>query len=163
MKKGLILCMLSTFILSLMVFMSACQLIPTTEPSPAPGPAEPTPTPEPGEPSSITEPGNGMVPEKVPIVEEMELIKEWEGTGKETTEPFTIESAPWVISWENNPPDGGSFGMLTIVVLDADGKPLEMTVMSTEKEADVTYIYETGTFHLSMDTLNTTWKVQVLK
>ena len=161
MKKGLIFCMLGTLILSLMAFMAACQLPPSSTPTPEPG--EPAPTPGPGEPAATPDSGDSPVWEKVPTVEEMELIKEWEGAGNEISEPFAIDSPPWAISWENNPPEAGSFGMLTIVVLDADDKPLEMTVMSTEKEADVTYIYETGTFHLRIDTLNTTWKVKVLK
>ncbi|MDO9579703.1 MAG: hypothetical protein Q7J06_03920 [Bacteroidales bacterium] len=90
---------------------------------------------------------------------EPQLIKEWRGTGIKTTEPFTINSKPWVISWANNPTliDGQSMGILQIMVYNTKNPdiPTALAANSMEKGSDTSYIYETGTFYLTINAANT--------
>ena len=136
------------------LLMSACGA-PTAEapaPVPAPAPAEtPSPAPEP-------------VPTP-PKQAEPQLIKEWSGTGIKTTEPFTINSKPWAISWANNPTliGGESMGILQIMVYNIKNPDIPVTLAANtmEKGSDTSYIYETGTFYLTVNAANTQWTVQV--
>ena len=120
--------------------MSACGVS-----TPAPATEEPLPTP-----AKQAEP---------------KLIKEWTGNGIKTTEPFTIISRPWVISWANNPElfDGQSMGILQIMVYSTENPdfPVTIAVNSMEKGSDTSYVYETGTFYLTINAANTQWAVQV--
>jgi len=97
--------------------------------------------------------------------DEPQLIKEWTGTGIKTTEPFTINSKPWVISWANNPEiiGGQSMGILQIMVYNTKNPdiPITLAANSMERESDTSYVYETGTFYLTINAGNTQWAVQV--
>lgn len=96
---------------------------------------------------------------------EPQLIKEWEGTGIKTTEPFTINNKPWVISWANNPKviDSQSMGILQIMVysIKTPDFPITLAANTMERSSDNSYIYETGTFYLTINAANTQWAVQV--
>ena len=96
---------------------------------------------------------------------ELQLIKEWSGTGIKTTEPFTITSKPWAISWANNPKviGGQSMGILQIMVYNTKNPDLlvALAANSMERGSDSSYIYDTGTFYLTINAANTQWTVQV--
>jgi hypothetical protein len=96
---------------------------------------------------------------------ELQLIKEWTGTGIKTTEPFTINSKPWAISWANNPTliGGQSMGILQIMVYNTRNPNIlaSLAANSTERGSDTSYVYETGTFYLTINAANTQWVVQV--
>ena len=136
---------------------------PTLAPTPAVAPTQtPAPTPAPT-PSPTLAP----VPAPKPAEQaEPQVIKEWTGNGIKTTESFTISSKPWIISWTNNPEvvGGESMGIFQIMVYDTKNPdfPITLAANTTEKGSDTSYIYETGTFYLTMNAANTQWVVQVL-
>ena len=152
MKRTLLpILVIGVLLLSACVETNAPTLVPMPAPVPAPAPAPaPVPTPE-------LEPAEQAKPQ---------LVKEWTGNGIKTTEPFAIDSKPWVISWSSNPEvvDGQSVGMLQIMVYDTESPdfPLTLAANTGEKSSDISYIYETGTFYLTINAANTQWEVQVL-
>lgn len=142
-----------------MVFFAAHSLVEQTAspvsrpPSSAPAPTlAPTPTPTPTETPA---------PQA-----QLQVIKEWTGTGIKTTEPFTINNKPWVIDWTHTPAlvDDQSMGILQIMVYNTKNPDIPITIAanSTEAGSDTSYIYETGTFFLTINAANTNWKVKVL-
>ena len=96
---------------------------------------------------------------------EPELILKWSGDSVKTTEPFTINNAPWVISWANNPKlyYGRSMGSLQIMVYNAKNPdvPIALAANLVERGSATSYIYETGTFYLDIVAANTKWAVHV--
>jgi len=106
-------------------------------------------------------------PEKSPPQQiEPQVIKEWSGTGIKTTEPFTIKEQPWIIQWEHEPVimEGQSMGILQIMVYETKNPdiPITLAANSMEKGSDISYIYETGEFYLTINAANTNWSVKVL-
>ena len=96
---------------------------------------------------------------------EPEVIKEWSGTGVKTTEPFTITNKPWQINWSHNPliMDGQSMGILQIYVYStSDDMLIALAANSMQSESDTSYVYDTGTFYLTINAVNTDWNVKVL-
>jgi len=129
--------------------MSACGAS-TTGP---PDEATPTTTPsEKPEPTSIKQ-------------AKPQLIKEWKGSGIKSTEAFTVNRKPWVISWANNPEviGGQSMGILQIMVYSTKNPniPVTLAANTMKKSSDTSYIYETGRFYLKINAANTEWVVQV--
>ena len=94
-----------------------------------------------------------------------QLIKEWRGTGIKTTEPFTINTKPWVISWANNLdiPEGESTGYLQIMVYSIENpdSPIAVVVNTTETAANSSYVDIKGTFYLQINAGNTQWTAKV--
>jgi len=82
------------------------------------------------------------------------------------TEPFTIESGPWIVEWKHVPArlKGNSIGSLQIVVWDVEkpNAPAEIAANSVEEESGTTRINETGTFYLMINATNTRWAVRVM-
>lgn len=114
---------------------------------------------------SIETSGNGTSPET--SEPDLILLKTWEGTGIITTEPFTISNQPWAINWINEPEimDGQSIGILQIMVYRAD-QPDILVALAANTQADevnTSYVYETGTFFLTINAANTSWKVYVFE
>jgi nitrous oxide reductase accessory protein NosL len=90
------------------------------------------------------------------------LIKEWQGSGIKTTEPFTVSQKPWGIAWAHRPDEYG--GMLQIMVYDAS-RPDELVSLAANTNvggSDSSYVYETGTFYLTINSANTKWDVRVV-
>ena len=98
--------------------------------------------------------------------EQPQVVAEWAGIGPKTTEPFTIESAPWAIDWTHVPTTlkGKSIGTFQIMVYDTEepGIPVAIATESVEKDSDISYIDEAGTFYLMINAANTRWTVRVL-
>ena len=130
----------------------------TPRPAVAPTPSTPVPAPTPA-------PTSTPAPEPTKQAE-LQVVKEWTGNGIKTTETFTISGAPWVISWSNNPQimGGESVGMLQIMVYDTENPdfPITLAANTNEKGSATSYIYETGTFYLTINAANTEWTVEVL-
>lgn len=127
--------------------------------TPAPEETQPPPT----EPAPITEPEPTPEPEKKL---EPQTISQWEGTGIKTTEPFTIDYAPWCVVWTHVPEmiDGESMGILQIMVYDIGNPdfPITWAANSMTEEGDTSYIYQVGTFYLTINAANTYWIVAVM-
>jgi len=96
---------------------------------------------------------------------ELILINNWSGTGIKTTESFSISKSPWNIVWTNNPEtyEGQSVGTLQIMVYSTEVPdiPIAFAANTQKEETDITYIYETGTFYLTVLAANTDWEVSV--
>lgn len=123
-------------------------------PSPSPPVSPSTPAP--------TTPSIPEAPEP-----ELTLVKSWSGTGIKTTEPFTIRKQPWIINWTNKPQkmEGQSIGILQIMVYRSDQPDIPITLAANTQadEVDTSYVYETGTFYLTMNAANTSWEVNVFE
>ena len=95
----------------------------------------------------------------------LQMTKEWNGTGIKTTDIFVIELNPWAVSWANNPEviDDVSIGMLEIMVYDADNPdaPVALVAFTRAAQSDISYVYRTGTFYLTIKGPNTGWQVQI--
>jgi hypothetical protein len=128
---------------------------------PEPPPVTPPPAPAP-------EPNPGPAPAETPTMPPgtSQMVKEWTGTSKKTTEPFTMNGAPWAIAWENEPEptERPSVVLFQIVVYSAEnpGSPITLAARTAEKDAGTTWINEPGTFYLAIHAANTQWTVQVL-
>jgi len=98
---------------------------------------------------------------------DMILVNCWNGDGIKTTEPFTINEQPWFVNWTSNPQiiDGQSMGLLQIMVYETDQPTIPITLAANTQEqgTDTSYIYQTGTFFLTMNAANTEWQVCVFK
>jgi len=132
----------------------------------------PPSTPETTAPPTETPPAETEPPMETtapPDEEEADLIlvKSWSGTGIKTTEPFTIQEKPWIVNWVNDPEimGGQSVGMLQIMVFSEDDPDIPIDIVANTQEAgtDTSYIYEVGTFFLTMNAANTSWGVYVFK
>jgi len=93
------------------------------------------------------------------------LIKEWSGTGITTTETFTISENPWSIKWQSNPTmmNGSSMGMLQVYVYRTDNPniPIALAANTSEATSGTSYVYNSGTFYLTINAGNTAWDVQI--
>ena len=111
---------------------------------------------------SIEEPSNDEVPEEAA---DYILLKNWDGTGIKSTEPFTINKQPWYIIWTNEPEimDGSPIGILQVTVYESSQPdlPIAFAANSMEATTDTSYVYQTGTFHLDINAANTEWEVSV--
>ena len=110
------------------------------------------------------------VPAPIPTPEskpDLVLIKNWQGTGIKTTEPFSISRQPWAIVWSNKPQimEEQSVGLLQIIVYRTNQPKLPVTLAAnTQEEAlDTSFIYETGDFFLTINAANTAWDVTVFE
>ena len=84
---------------------------------------------------------------------------EWRGNGMKKTEPFTVNTAPWVVAWRLRGTDLG--GLLSIWVKRADtGELVSLVANTTENGGDSSYIHETGQFYLDINAMGT-WAIQV--
>jgi len=86
-----------------------------------------------------------------------QVIKEWHGHGIKTTENFVISATEWRVRWVNR--EDGYFG----VYVYRNGElywrsPLIGNV--TAAGSDVSYIYEAGTFHFTVNAVGS-WDVYV--
>lgn len=120
--------------------------------------------PAPTTPAATTPP---PAPTIEPTSEPADLIMvgSWQGTGIKTTEPFTITSSPWHIVWDNDPmmSGGDSLGILQVMVYDVSTPdfPITIAANSMKKTLDTSYVYQTGTFYLTINAANTEWDVSV--
>jgi len=78
----------------------------------------------------------------------------WRGSGIKTTEPFEIKNKTWRIKWENL----GS--ILQIYLYRIDGQLVDILVNSSGREKDITYVYQSGKFYLTMNAI-ADWEVVV--
>ena len=87
------------------------------------------------------------------------ILKEWEGRGPRRTEPFTVEKAPWAITWQLR---SSLFGAVIQVSVHTPGgkEPVELAVNTGLEGTDSTFVYETGTFYLDIDAIGS-WVVRV--
>lgn len=111
--------------------------------------------------------GNGT-PSAETLESDLVLLSSWQGTtGAITTEPFTINKQPWVISWTNEPQivNGQSIGSLQIIVYHPEQPDIPVTLAGNTlaSETNSSYVYETGTFFLTIIAINSSWEVSVLK
>jgi len=90
---------------------------------------------------------------------EMVKIKEWSGTGIKKTEPFTINHSPWAISWVNAPES--KLNIFQLYIYGVNNSYIDVAVNSMNKETDITYIYQTGTFYLQTNAVFTKWIIEV--
>lgn len=127
------------------IFLLSCA--PATAP-----PAEPQPAPRP-------------VPEVEPEKLEWTLVQSWKGTGIKTTEPFTINNQPWSINWASKPEiiGGESMGVLQIFVysIEEPDIPITLAANTMEEATDISFVYERGTFFLTINAANTNWAVDI--
>jgi len=108
--------------------------------------------------------------EIIETVSNLEKVGSWKGNGKKNTEPFTITKTPWVIVWINNtlsnnePKELSRMELFSISVCEVGNEFSEMIVVDNASEfGDITYIYEKGTFYLSIYYANSNWIVEVYK
>ena len=100
---------------------------------------------------------------QVPVV-----IKEWTGSTTKTTEPFTIESDVWAISWSFTPePVVGIYANIFSVSVmkpgSAQPESIPVSLANTKQPvSDESYIYERGTFYLDINAMSGTWAIQVI-
>jgi hypothetical protein len=71
----------------------------------------------------------------------------WEGNSVKTTEPFTVNKSPWVIGWAT---DGA--GVFQIYLHRPNGELVSVAANVQGKGSDESYVYETGTFYLMINT-----------
>jgi hypothetical protein len=132
--------LLGVFLVVCSLFLISCEAQPVVPNSP--------PTP----PNSISNP-------------EPQIIKSWSGTGIKTTEPFTITLTPWAIGWAHEPEtmNGQSLGLFQIYVYNVKNPniPVAIAANSISEEQDISYIYQAGTFYLTINAANTIWAVTV--
>ena len=94
-------------------------------------------------------------------------VANWSGSGIKTTDSFTITGSKWDIQWSSNPEmmNGTSVGMLQVYVYNVNNTSLPITIVAntSEQTSDDSYIYQRGTFYLTISGANTTWTVNVLE
>lgn len=94
--------------------------------------------------------------ESVPKAEsepEWSCVISWKGNGAKTTESFRVKKS-WRIKWKN------LGDILQIYVHNLDGDFVALPVNTLEKGEDVSYIYETGEFYLTINALGR-WEVRI--
>lgn len=84
---------------------------------------------------------------------EWSRVVSWKGNGMKTTEPFEVKK-PWRIEWKNL----GS--VLQIYVYNLNGDLVALPVNTLEQGEDVSYVYETGEFYLTISAMGG-WEVQI--
>lgn len=87
------------------------------------------------------------------------LVASWRGSGIKTTEPFTITKSPWAIVWSSSPGQYGGF--LSISVNKANGEMISLAANTTKAGSDTSYVYDTGVFHLEINSANTDWTIKI--
>jgi len=96
-----------------------------------------------------------------------DIVAKWSGTGIKTTDSFTITDSKWDIQWSSDPEmmNGTSVGMLQIYVFNVKNTSIPVTVVAntSQQDSDDSYIYQSGTFYLTIGGANTTWTVNVLE
>ena len=80
----------------------------------------------------------------------------WSGTGTKTTEPFRVNSSPWVVKWS-----ASAGGCLSVWVQDNAGNPISEAASTEDGGSDQSYVYTTGTLHLNILAANCQWAVEV--
>jgi hypothetical protein len=95
-------------------------------------------------------------------------IKEWSGKGTKTTESFVTSGEQWAISWVFNP-DPSEFEIYAnyfgiYVYRTQDDIPINVVANIanvSSGQSDISYMHESGTFYLTVNSYNGTWKFKV--
>jgi len=119
----------------------------------------PIPPPLPPSPPAITPPPPAPPPPAPTYKEPSVVIKTWRGTGTKNTEPFTVNTSPWLIRWTNNPTS--DFSGRIAIWIHGDGG-VDLIANTSGAGTDFSYVYRTGTFYLGIEGVNTNWTVEVL-
>jgi hypothetical protein len=137
-------------------------------------PAQPTVSPAPKEISPDALPAIPPTTEPISPATESELlsshkqIKEWAGTGKETTEYFEITEAPWVIIWSFEPRQQARQGLSLLQIYvrqpeNAEYNELPVHIGSIQDtQQGSLYIDDTGNFYLRVYSESGSWNIKVL-
>jgi len=89
-------------------------------------------------------------------------VNSWEGTGIKNTEPFTITGDQWRINWSNKDTTGFGGSMLQIAVYKPGSDfPIAMAANAQGTASDTSYVYESGTFYLNVNSANGNWEISV--
>jgi hypothetical protein len=86
-------------------------------------------------------------------------IASWKGNGIKTTEPFTVTKAPWKIAWTQKVSQYG--GVLSILIYKTNGNMESIAANSSKSGSDVSYVYNTGTFYLEINSFNSDYTIEV--
>lgn len=104
-----------------------------------------------------SEPTKEPSPEPAPAPKQWVEVKSWQGSGIKKTEPFDIASDKWRITHSNT---GG--GILQIMVeKPGSNMPADIAANTQNAGTDTSYIYQQGTFYLSINSANTNWTIKV--
>ena len=105
---------------------------------------------------SITETTKTLTPVK---------IAEWSGIGTKRTEPFTVNTDIWVVSWTFYPNEQANL-LIVEICKPADPLYFDLPVNFANVEgtlSDSSYQYEKGTFYLDITSLGGAWSISIIE
>jgi len=88
------------------------------------------------------------------------IIKEYSGTGAQTTRPFVI-NGPWEIQWDAKD-DGTGFIVFSIALYDKNGNPIGLIANQTKPGKGSFYNPKKGTFYLSVNATSD-WEIKIVE
>lgn len=95
------------------------------------------------------------------VSQEWHLVKSWNGTSAKKTEPFTITGKQWRIIWTNKDTIGVGTALLQVMVYKTNSQvPLDVPVNTTQEGSDTSYVYHSGEFYLSINSISQ-WTIRV--
>lgn len=100
------------------------------------------------------QPGQLTSTPEVPKRPQWSTVISWQGSGIKTTEPFRIDGEMWRIEWQN------LGDILQVYVHRLNGDLVVLPVNTLNKGEDVSYVYETGEFYLTINALGH-WKISI--
>jgi len=90
-----------------------------------------------------------IAPPVAPAAKSWQQVTEFTGDSTKTTQPFTIESGEWRITWTATPGTYGD-GNFVIYLYSADGNMVSVAANVIGEGGDTSYVYTSGTYYLSI-------------
>jgi len=88
------------------------------------------------------------------------IIKEYSGTGAQTTRPF-VTNGPWEIQWDAKD-DGTGFIVFSIALYDKNGNPIGLIANQTKPGKGSFYNPKKGTFYLGINATYD-WEIKIVE